>query len=652
MSLLRRLLAVTTAVAIVLPPGLAAAQDDAAAGTPPARVGEIAGVTGSVSFNGSGSGGWAQAALNYPVSSGDSLFTQQSAQAVLALDASTITLAESTELQITGLTDATLGATVSQGEVFLDIENLAQGTNYSIATPRGTVTISQNGKYDIAAGDQSDPTIVSVFSGAATVSDPGATVQVASGQAAQLTGTDQTAATLGQAQPDVFAQSELSRSAPPPPAYAPPVVGEMTGGYQLAQYGSWDQDPDYGSIWYPQVDAGWAPYREGHWADVQPWGYTWVDSEPWGFAPFHYGRWIDHGGRWGWIPEERGYGGYDRPVYAPALVTFFGLGLAAGITIGALSGHSIGWVPLGPGEVFRPYYHASPDYDRRINARYVRDLNGVDFRAAPAFAPDHFADRRGATYGDAAAFGRGDPVARFGHPVGQDGFAHVRPIGADVPLPPAGARLAQLHPAVAPHLTAFAARHDLPRATIHQPGDDHIVGGTPLNRPGFGANPGYHAPPPPPGFGDRQAQHLPLVYDQGGGVSHMQAGHQALPQIYRPDDQGLPPGHALPAPRQPLPQVYRPGANDDTIRNDQPRNVPQVYHPQTTFRPPAPPMFHPQMSPRPPEPQFRPQPMEQPHFSPPSAPHFNPPPAPHFNPPPPNRPAPSPAEDQKRPGQH
>jgi len=54
----------------------------------------------------------------------------------------------------------------------------------------------------------------------------------------------------------------------------------------------------YGSVWYPNVPPGWAPYREGHWAWVEPWGWTWVDDAPWGFAPFHYGRWVNAGGRW------------------------------------------------------------------------------------------------------------------------------------------------------------------------------------------------------------------------------------------------------------------------------------------------------------------------------------------------------------------
>ena len=94
------------------------------------------------------------------------------------------------------------------------------------------------------------------------------------------------------------------------------------------------------------------PYREGSWAYVAPWGWTWVDSAPWGFAPFHYGRWAEIGGRWGWVP---GGAVGAPPVYAPALVTFLGVGAVVGVGIGAaLAAGRIGWFPLGPREAFHP----------------------------------------------------------------------------------------------------------------------------------------------------------------------------------------------------------------------------------------------------------------------------------------------------------
>ena len=56
------------------------------------------------------------------------------------------------------------------------------------------------------------------------------------------------------------------------------------------------------------------------------------------------------------------------PVYAPALVTFFGVGAAVGIGA-ALAAGRIGWCPLGPHEAYRPWYHAS---DRYLRRRFVQ----------------------------------------------------------------------------------------------------------------------------------------------------------------------------------------------------------------------------------------------------------------------------------------
>ncbi len=93
----------------------------------------------------------------------------------------------------------------------------------------------------------------------------------------------------------------------------------------LDPYGSWVDDPTYGTVWTPSqsvVGDDFAPYVSGgHWAydDAQNW--VWVSDYDWGWAPFHYGRWAYLGSRWGWIPGREyagawvswrtGYGGYD-----------------------------------------------------------------------------------------------------------------------------------------------------------------------------------------------------------------------------------------------------------------------------------------------------------------------------------------------------
>ena len=149
---------------------------------------------------------------------------------------------------------------------------------------------------------------------------------------------------------------------------------DMIGASDLPQYGDWVPSPDYGVVWYPRVVAmGWAPYQNGHWAWVAPWGWTWIEAEPWGFAPFHYGRWTQIDGRWGWIPGPPPgvWGRPVRPVYSPALVVFVGGG--NGLTA---------WFPLGPGEPYQPWYHASAMYVNRVNVTNIYSRNAAEVRSA------------------------------------------------------------------------------------------------------------------------------------------------------------------------------------------------------------------------------------------------------------------------------
>jgi hypothetical protein len=176
-------------------------------------------------------------------------------------------------------------------------------------------------------------------------------------------------------QPDDFDRFTMDRNrredALPPPRHVHP---QMEGGEDLDAYGTWRDVPEYGEVWVPPVQAGWAPYRTGHWAWVAPWGWTWIDDAPWGFAPFHYGRWAMAGGGWVWIPGARAV----RPVYAPALVAFVGgPHFSIGIGIGGGGIGAVAWFPLGPQEVFRPAYAVSPGYVRNVNVTNVTNVTNI-----------------------------------------------------------------------------------------------------------------------------------------------------------------------------------------------------------------------------------------------------------------------------------
>jgi hypothetical protein len=108
----------------------------------------------------------------------------------------------------------------------------------------------------------------------------------------------------------------------------------------LAPYGTWVDDPTYGTVWVPSVEAtgsDFVPYVSGgHWALTADDQWIWVSDYPWGWAPFHYGRWLWIDGRgWAWIPGR---------VYAPAWVAW---------RTGAYDEAYIGWAPLPPAWYWR-----------------------------------------------------------------------------------------------------------------------------------------------------------------------------------------------------------------------------------------------------------------------------------------------------------
>ena len=409
------------------------AQPDQLQTAPPGRVGRLARISGAVSFHATGDTAWTPAATNFPAAAGSAFWTQPDAQAELQFSASRIALAGGTEIDIGALDDAGLRATLTQGNVLLRPRDLAPGETWTLRTPRGTVIADRPARIAVAAGDTGAPTIVSVMEGEARISGPGFDQTISAGQAATMTGTDTIQASIGLAGPDAFAQYELTREQPPlpPPARLqpvppPPSVASMPGGEDLAANGVWSVAPDYGEVWYPQVESGWAPYRNGHWAFIAPWGWTWIDDAPWGFAPFHYGRWLQLGGRWAWTPayahERRG----AYPVYAPALVTFVGIG--AGVAIGAaLASGSIGWIPLGPREPYRPWYHASP--------RYLGAVNRGPMRAVSE--PTAFRNRAAATMVPVSAMASSHSVQPIAQPIGQQPVRSTMPTaGASRPAAP------------------------------------------------------------------------------------------------------------------------------------------------------------------------------------------------------------------------
>ncbi len=564
----------------------------APAADPPGRVGRLANITGTVSFHGADQTDWQVATLNYPVTSGNAFWTEPGASAAIEVGSTHLAMGPGTEFDITTLDDHMLVATAPQGTVYMRISDVGQGDSYQIATPRGTVTIAQPGRYAINAGDTDNPTTITVDSGAAQVAGPGLSAPIAAHQTVVITGTDSFQATVGAEQADPALVAMLGPETPPPPpagAVAPPaVVAQMTGGEAVHDSGTWAVSPAYGQVWYPPVAAGWAPYREGHWAFIAPWGWTWVDDAPWGFAPFHYGRWVEDGPRWGWVPAEVGIGVPVVPVYAPALVGFIGFGAGVGIGIGL--GASVGWVPLGPREPYYPPYRHSDGYVRNINAGHVRNFG--NFGNGGNIPPNRLANFSRATVVPTAAMTGSQPIGRHVQPVTPQTLAAARPVSG-APVRPT-ATTAGVTPAVARQLNlppaAAAARPVAPGPAV-QP---HPAGVTPLRPPGGApravpvtahqAAPGPAiAPRPPAAAGNAALPPLrptapaaaapvgprshPQTPAPSASIPHAAPGPQVTPQVARPASIARPAEpqvqHAAPPVAQPVvPQVQHRTATD------------------------------------------------------------------------------------------
>jgi hypothetical protein len=348
--------------------GTASAQD---ADDPPSRVARIAYIAGLVSFEPSSVDQWADASPNYPMTTGDSLYSDIGGRAVVRIGQNSIRLNSGTNFQFVNLSDDVVQTSVNSGSLGLHVRHLFDGESWEVDTPNGAITLLRGGDYRIDTDPDSDFTTVTVRSGDVEITTNNQSFPVHSGQTAYFDDSGNPPDISGVGPQDDFDAFFVARNRledVPPPRYVSP---EMVGYEDLDANGDWRETPD-GPVWTPRVAVGWTPYHDGHWAWVSPWGWTWVDDAPWGFAPFHYGRWAMVNSRWGWYPGVVA----PRPYYAPALVAFVGGGgFGVGISIGGGGGGLVGWFPLGPKEAYYPSYHVSPTYIRQVNVTNTRITN-------------------------------------------------------------------------------------------------------------------------------------------------------------------------------------------------------------------------------------------------------------------------------------
>ncbi|HUH29958.1 MAG TPA: DUF6600 domain-containing protein, partial [Rhodanobacter sp.] len=356
------------------------------AADPPSRVARLSYMAGDVGFLPAGASAWSDASINRPLTTGDRLSTGPDARAELEFGGSNLRMDGGTDFGLLDLNDQVAQVELTQGTLGLSVRDLGDGQSIEIDTPTVALVVNRPGAVRVDVGDGARGTRISMLDGSAVVyGENNAQRNLVAGRSYQFDDSALSSVVISDlAGGDAFDAWSRDRDQRYAQSVSRQYVSDDMVGYQdLDRYGDWQTDSDYGAVWYPaQVSSTWAPYSDGHWAYIAPWGWTWVDAAAWGFAPYHYGRWANMRGRWGWIPGPIGV----RPVYAPALVAFVGGG---GWSVGIGSG-PVGWFPLGPGEIYNPWYRASRYYYTNVNITNIYVRRGFDRRRFDRDVDNHY----------------------------------------------------------------------------------------------------------------------------------------------------------------------------------------------------------------------------------------------------------------------
>ena len=572
----------------------AEAQDAGEQGDPPADVARIAAISGSVSSHQPVAQGqqpdWEAASQNYPLAPGSGVWAEPRSHAAVDVAGARVHLDASSALEVTAINPGQVQLSVPQGAAYIHVYPGVSGVHFEIDTPHGAAHIDQPGQYEVVAGDDQSPSSLTVIEGAAQMVGQSANLALQAGQRGNITPDNQSS--VDAAQPDDFVRTVQAEEQPYQQQVAQTaqyVSPQQTGYQDLARYGQWNQDPQYGSVWYPQqVATGWAPYRYGHWAYVAPWGYTWIDDAPWGFTPFHYGRWVEVRNRWAWVPGVR----VAAPVYAPALVSFFGnLGGGVGIDV------SVGWVPLAPEEVYVPYYRHGPRYVRQVNITNVRNettiINVVNNKTVINY--NNYRNYRGATSAsrDVMAGGRavGPAFGKRDQAHDQQQWAHAKP-EQQIPFQPKDNAKHSQGPKNAPqwqsqskHQTAQPDLQSNAKPNAKQNGKPN--GGAPNGQPKWqpqnnAAKPKNGVPSPyiPPTNGNAKQFKAPSGKQQQGGAPDAASNASASPKSGKQNGgapNGQPkwqPQNNAAKPKNGAPSPYIPPANGNAKQFEAPSPKP------------------------------------------------------------------------------
>ncbi|HET7875276.1 MAG TPA: DUF6600 domain-containing protein [Methylomirabilota bacterium] len=305
--------------------------------------------TGEVSFWRPGATEWAPAQINTPLAPGDELYTGNQGNLELQVGPRAFVRAwGDTQLGLTNQEPDFLQLKVTSGHASVDLRSVDPGRTVELDTPHAAFTIEHPGYYRVDVTPERT-SFITRRGGRVTMTPAGGqAVAIAPSEQVVLEGT--TVRSYVAPELDTWDRWNYARTDQLLDAVSARYVPSGVYGVDdLDHHGNWRVVQTYGPVWVPEaVPTGWVPYSTGRWIWDPYHGWAWVDTAPWGWAPYHYGRWVFVDGFWAWAPGPI----VVRPVYAPALVAFFG---APGIHV-SIGVPFVSWVALGWGEPLVPWW--------------------------------------------------------------------------------------------------------------------------------------------------------------------------------------------------------------------------------------------------------------------------------------------------------
>jgi len=267
--------------------------------------------------------------VNVALLAGDRLRTEHGRAEILFGDGSALDLDNDTSVDL--LSESLIR--LRTGRLRLSITRVSNEVEYRVDAAGCSALIHSAGDFSVSISEarrtlpEAD---LAVFRGTAELENAHGRTLVRAGQHAwaRVDGEPSSAASFNSTAADDFDRwvedQHDARTGTTSSQYLPSEMRAYSGAFDA--YGTWGSEPSYGSVWYPQVSAGWAPYSDGYWSAYGSYGWFWVGPTVWSWPTHHYGRWGVSSGRWFWVPGRQ---------WAPAWVSW------------ATSPGYVGWCPLG-----------------------------------------------------------------------------------------------------------------------------------------------------------------------------------------------------------------------------------------------------------------------------------------------------------------